>query len=221
MATHWVTDTETTGLHAQDGDRIIQIAAVEVVNLKITGRTFLSFVNPQGREIKLGSYQVHKISKEMVATAPTYPEVHPRFMECVGNGQLVIQNKQFDLGFIRAECARAGLEFHHDAVDTIDLARQRSPGAQVGLDALLRRLQIPSDARSIEALCQEVRLDKAVEHVDRSVKHDALIGCLLTAQVFIALCSASEFDLATASAVVRKPWPFANQRHDISPLIID
>lgn len=221
MPTHWVTDSETTGLHSHDGDRIIQLAAVEVVDLKITGRTFLSFVNPQGREIKLGSYQVHKISKEMVANAPPYSEVHPRFMECLGNGQLVIQNKQFDLGFIRAECARAGLQFHHDAVDTIDLARQRWPGAQVGLDALLRRLQIPADARAIEALCREVRLDRKIEHVDRSVKHDALIDCLLTAQVFIALCSASEFDLATASAVVRKPWPFAKQRHHIPQLIID
>lgn len=221
MLKHAVVDAETTGLQSADGDRIIQISAVEVVDLKITGRTFSTYVNPQGREIKLGSYQVHKISKEMVADAPLYSDVHPRLMDFVGDGQIVIQNKAFDLGFIRAECARFGLDFHHDAVDTIDLARQRWPGAQVGLDALLRRLQIPSNPRAIEALCRQVRLDREIEFVDRSTRHDALIDCLLTAQVFIALCSASEFDLAASSAVVRKPWPFALQCLDIPPLKID
>ncbi|PZR95222.1 MAG: hypothetical protein DI537_05400 [Stutzerimonas stutzeri] len=221
MLKHAVLDAETTGLHAADGDRIIQISAVEVIDLEITGRTFSTYVNPQGREIKLGSYQVHKISKEMVATAPLYSEVHPRLMGFIGDGQLVIQNKAFDLGFIRAECARFGLPFHHDAVDTIDLARQRWPGAQVGLDALLRRLQIPSHPRAIEALCREVQLDREIEFVDRSTRHDALIDCLLTAQVFTALCRASEFDLAASSAVIRKPWPFASQRLAITPLTID
>ena len=221
MAKHAVLDAETTGLNSADGDRIIQISAVEVVDLKITGRTFSTYVNPEGREIKLGSYQVHKISKEMVAHAPLYSEVHPRLMEFIGDGQLVIQNKAFDLGFIRAECGRVGIAFHHDAVDTIDLARQRWPGAQVGLDALLRRLQIPSSPKAIEALCREVGLDREIEFVDRSTRHDSTIDCLLTAQVFIALCSASEFDLSASNAVSRKPWPFANQNLNISPLRLD
>lgn len=217
---HAILDTETTGLSAADGDRIIQIAAVEMVDLKITGKTFVSYVNPQGREIKFGSYQVHKISKDMVANAPIFPAIFPAFMDFVGDAQLVIQNKHFDLGFIRAECARAGLEFHHDAVDTIDLARQRSPGAQVGLDALLRRHGIPSDVGSIRKLVQEVNLDRKIEVADRATKHDAVIDCLLTAQVFVALSSASEFDLVSSSSVARKPWPFGEQRHSIQPLII-
>lgn len=218
---HAIIDLETTGLHCADGDRVIQIAAVELVDLKITGRTFVSYVNPEGREIKLGSYQVHKISKDMVANAPKFKTVFPEFMSFIADAQLVIQNKQFDLGFLRAECARIEEAFHHDAVDTIDLARQRWPGAQVGLDALLRRMGIASDTRAIQALCDRVGLDRVIEVVDRSTKHDAVIDCLLTAEVFIGLCSASEFDLVSATSVVRKPWPFGAQRLDIQPLIID
>ena len=215
---HVAVDCETTGLSPSDGDRVIQIAAVELVNLKFTGRTFLSYVNPEGREIKYGSYQVHKISTDRLVDAPLYGQVHPALMEFIGDGQLVIQNKGFDLGFLRSEAARFGLQFPYDAIDTIDIARQKWPGAQVGLDALCKRLQIPKDAKSLTEFCRSISIDRDVQIKDRSEEHNALVDCLLLGQVYIAMMSETEFDLSRSSAGIKKPWPFAQQRLDIAPL---
>ncbi|GHE73874.1 DNA polymerase III subunit epsilon [Camelimonas fluminis] len=218
---HYALDTETTGLHHTDGDRIIEIAVVEICDHKLTGRSFHTLINPQGREIKYGSYNVHKISAEMLADAPTFGEIYPDLVEFFSPGQLVIHNKAFDLGFLAAEAKLCGVSFPFDAIDTIDLARQKWPGTQVGLDALCRRLNIPRDAASLTQLCADIRLDRAVEIHNRSERHSAIIDTLLLAQVYIAMVQTRELDLSSAHANAARPWPFRDQHLTAAPLILD
>lgn len=218
---NYVLDTETTGLQHADGDRIIEIAVVEMHNLKLTGRTFHSLINPQGREIKYGSYVVHKISADMLAGAPIFDDIYVELVEFIERGQLVIHNKAFDLGFLKAESMRFDVSFPFDAIDTIDLARQKWPGTQVGLDALCRRFNIPRDQASLQALCAEINIDRAVEIHSRTERHSALVDTLLLAQVYTAILQTNELALAHATGNGSKPWPFANQNLTAATLILD
>lgn len=122
-----VFDVETTGLSAKDGDRIIEIAAARVRNLKIV-ETFESFVNPF-RDIPIQAQNINKITPDMVADAPSAAEVLPKFVDFVGGACLCGQNVKFDLDFVCNELALAGqkLQDGTPAIDTIKLARHFMP----------------------------------------------------------------------------------------------
>ncbi|MDH4031633.1 MAG: DNA polymerase III subunit epsilon, partial [Chromatiales bacterium] len=104
-----VLDTETTGLEPEQGHRIIEIGCVEMVNRRLTGRTFQYYLNPE-REIDPGAQEVHGLSAEFLSDKPKFSEVADEFLEFVADGELVIHNAPFDIGFLDAELGRLDRE---------------------------------------------------------------------------------------------------------------
>ena len=175
-----VIDTETTGLDPRGGDRVVEIAAVELLNHLPTGRVFHHYLNPE-RDMPAGAFAVHGLSSEFLADKPRFAEVAEPFMGFIEDARLVIHNADFDLGFINVELGRLSLPVleRRRAVDTLALARQKFPGAQASLDALCRRFAIDNSSRT---------------------KHGALLDAELLSEVYLELIGGRQagFDLATA-----------------------
>ncbi len=164
---HLVLDTETTGLSAEDGHRIIEIGAVEMVNLSLTGRSLHLYINPE-RNIDVGAQDIHGLSSEFLADKPVFSDILLKFTDFIKDDLLVIHNAPFDIGFLNAELSRCGhppLSMER-VIDTLLLARQKYPGAQASLDALCRRFDIDNSHRDL---------------------HGALIDADLLASVFVEL----------------------------------
>lgn len=162
-----VLDTETTGLDATRGDRIIEIGAVELVNHFPTGRTYHQYINPQ-RPVSAGALEVHGLSDDFLADKPVYEEIADRFAEFIGNDILVIHNAPFDIGFINAELDRlnrAPLELDR-VIDTLFMARRKHPAGPNSLNALCARYGIDNSRRD---------------------KHGALLDAELLADVYIEM----------------------------------
>jgi DNA polymerase-3 subunit epsilon len=100
-----VLDTETTGLEVEQQHRVIEIGCVEIVNRRITGRSFHRYLNPE-RDIDEGAQQVHGLSREQLSTEPKFAQVHDEFLEFVREAELIIHNAPFDIAFLNAELAR-------------------------------------------------------------------------------------------------------------------
>ena len=145
-----ILDTETTGLHADRGDRIIEVAAIELLDRSQRGKSFQQYVNP-GREITADAEAVHGISSAMLRDKPEFGDIVEAFLAFIGDDPLVIHNAPFDLGFLNAELARCGRPPlpASRAVDTLELARRRHPGARNSLDRLAERYRIDTSARSL------------------------------------------------------------------------
>lgn len=171
-----VIDTETTGLDPELGDRIVEIGAVELVNQMPTGRTFHVYVNPQ-RDMPQEAFAVHGLSATFLADKPVFAAVAADFAAFVGDAKLVIHNAAFDMKFINAELGWAGRSLIPvaRAVDTLDIARRRFPGAQNTLDALCRRFGVDNSARE---------------------KHGALLDSELLAEVYLELMGGRQPDFA-------------------------
>ncbi len=162
-----VLDTETTGLDARNGDRIIEIACIELMNHLPTGRVWQKYVNPE-REVGVVALDIHGITDGFLKDKPVFSELVSEFLEFVGDATLVIHNAEFDLGFLNAELARLGFPklAASRAVDTVQLARRKFPGAPAGLDALCKRFNIDNSART---------------------KHGALLDAELLSEVYLEL----------------------------------
>jgi DNA polymerase-3 subunit epsilon len=162
-----VLDTETTGLSPNDGDRLVEIGCLEIVNQVATGNTFHRYINPE-RDVPKGAFDVHGLSAEFLRDKPKFAEVAEAFLEFIGDDPLVIHNASFDMGFLNHELKRAGREplAFERAVDTLTIARKRFPGAQNSLDALCRRFGVDNSNR---------------------VKHGALLDAELLAEVYLEL----------------------------------
>jgi DNA polymerase-3 subunit epsilon len=161
-----VIDTETTGLDPGDGHRIVEIAAIELVNHLPTGKTFHKYVNPE-RDMPEAAQAVHGLTSEFLASHALFAAIAPEFLEFIGGDPLVIHNAEFDLGFINAELKRIAMPPLLGAVtDTLILARRRFPGQPANLDALCRRFAIDLSSRE---------------------KHGALIDGELLAAVYLEL----------------------------------
>ena len=177
-----VLDTETTGLDPAQGHRIVEVACLELQNHLPTGQTFQRYVHPE-RDMPDTAHQVHGLSSEFLATYPVFAEVAGAFLDFIGKSRLVIHNAAFDLRFLNAELDRAGRPPlpAKRAIDTVALARRRFPGAQVSLDALCRRFEIDTSARSL---------------------HGAVLDCELLAEVYLELRGGRQpgFDLARANS---------------------
>ena len=163
-----VLDTETTGMDPFDGDRIIEIGAVELVNHLPTGKTLQLYVNPE-REVPLEAIAVHGITNEFLADKPVFSQVYSDFLEFIGtDSRLVIHNAEFDMKFINWELGQVG----HEAiggkrvVDTLTIAREKFPGSPANLDALCRRYGIDNSERTV---------------------HGALLDSELLAEVYLEL----------------------------------
>jgi DNA polymerase-3 subunit epsilon len=198
-----VLDTETTGLDPDSGHRVVEIACVELVNHVPTGREYQSYVNPE-RDMPDDAEGIHGLTAEFLADKPKFAEIAEAFLSFLGEDRLVIHNAEFDMRFLNAELKRLDRDplARERAVDTVQLARRRYPGAQASLDALCRRFEIDTTERD---------------------KHGALIDCRLLARVYLELVGGREPGLefaalgpsdpeATARAAgasVRAPRPHA------------
>ena len=142
-----VIDTETTGLDPEEGHRIVEIAAIELVNHLPTGKVFHKYVNPE-RDVPDGAQAVHGLTAEFLASHPVFAAIAGELLEFVGDDPLVIHNAEFDLAFINAELKRLGSPALLGAVtDTLLLARRKYPGQPANLDALCRRFAIDLSTR--------------------------------------------------------------------------
>ncbi|MEN6587226.1 MAG: DNA polymerase III subunit epsilon [Sulfuricella sp.] len=169
-----ILDTETTGLEISLGHRIIEIAAVEMVNRRLTNNHFHQYLNP-GREIDQGAQQVHGISLEFLQDKPLFKDVVQDFLDYVAGGELVIHNAPFDVGFLNYELGLLGFQpiQHYCPVitDTLKMAKALRPGQKNNLDALCKSYQIDNSKRTL---------------------HGALVDTELLAEVYLAMTRGQE-----------------------------
>lgn len=145
-----VLDTETTGFEPEEGDRLVEIGAVELMGHVPTGRTFHKYINPQ-RSMPEEAFKVHGLSEEFLSDKPLFTQVAQEFVDFIGSDKLVIHNAKFDMKFLNAELDWAGYPRlpDHQAIDTLAIARNKFPGSPASLDALCRRFGIDNSARTL------------------------------------------------------------------------
>jgi DNA polymerase-3 subunit epsilon len=169
-----VLDTETTGLDPKLGHRIIEIAAVELVDRRPTGRNLHLYVNPE-REIDAGATQVHGMTAEDLQDKPKFRDVAVDFLEFVRGAEWIIHNAPFDIGFLDGEFARLDMPpcatVHAALTDTLAMAREAFPGKRNNLDALCERFGVSNAQRTL---------------------HGALLDAELLAEVYLAMTRGQE-----------------------------
>jgi DNA polymerase-3 subunit epsilon len=179
-----VLDTETTGLDPGAGHRIVEVGALELLHHLPTGRTYQCYLNPE-RDMPEEAERIHGLSAQFLSNKPKFGEVAEDLLAFLGDAKLVIHNAAFDLKFLNAEFDLAGLDGLDmgRAVDTVQLARQRFPGAQVSLDALCKRFEIDNSARTF---------------------HGALLDCELLAEVYLELRGGRQPGFELQSNAIRR-----------------
>ncbi len=162
-----VLDTETTGFDPEAGDRIVEIGAIELFNHLPTGRTFHHYLNPE-RDMPASAFAVHGLSEAFLADKVLFAAIAEEFLEFVQDAKLVIHNASFDMKFLNAELVWAGQQKlpPDQAIDTLEIARRKFPGAMNSLDALCRRFGVDNSARE---------------------KHGALLDSEILAEVYLEL----------------------------------
>ncbi len=149
MTREIVLDTETTGLSPQNGDRVVEIGCVELFNHVPTGKNYHAYINPE-RDMPPDAERVHGLSAEFLADKPVFGAVAGEFREFIADHTLIIHNAPFDMGFLNAEMELAGhRQLANPVIDTVQLARQRHPGARVSLDALCKHYGIDNSRRTL------------------------------------------------------------------------
>ncbi|MGG5810813.1 DNA polymerase III subunit epsilon [Falsiroseomonas sp. CW058] len=175
-----VLDTETTGLDPASGDRVIEVAAIEIYNFMPTGQTFHVLVDPE-RDIPEEATRVHGFTAEMLRGKPLFAAIADDLLAFLGEDEIIAHNAPFDFGFLDAELVRAGRPKldRTRMLDSLAIAKRRYPGLPNSLDALCRRLGVDNSMRS---------------------SHNALLDVKLLAEVFLQLMGGKQpgFDLAAA-----------------------
>ena len=145
-----VLDTETTGLDPKQGDRIVEIGCVEIVDLVPTGQTYQAYINPE-RPMSAGAAEITGLSDGFLQDFPVFAQVAQAFARFIGEAPLIIHNAPFDVGFINAEFARLGMPALNSAriIDTLNIARRKFPGQSNSLDALCKRLGVNNTNRTL------------------------------------------------------------------------
>ena len=164
MTRQIVLDTETTGIDFKSGHRVIEIGCVEIVNRKFTGSEYQTYLNPD-RESEEGALKVHGLTFEFLQDKPRFSEVVDDFLDFINGSELLIHNADFDLSFLNFECKLANKELIERAniIDTLEIARQKYPGAQNSLDALCKRFNIDNSKREKHTACLLYTSDAADE----------------------------------------------------------
>ncbi len=153
-----VLDTETTGLDPKQGHRIIEVAAIELDGRKVSGRTFHRYVNPE-REIDEGAAAVHGLTLDRLQDEPKFIEIAPALLEFIAGAELIIHNAPFDIGFLNAELALAGLpKLDNPVLDTLKVAKDLHPGKKNNLNALCDRYQIDNSHRTLHGALLDTEL---------------------------------------------------------------
>lgn len=167
-------DTETTGLDPAQGHKIIEVAAVEVVNRRFTGNRYHSYLNPD-RDIDAGAQAVHGISIERLQGEPRFADIAREFLDFISGAELVIHNAPFDIGFLNRELGLLELgtvgEVCDNIVDTLKMAKDLHPGQRNNLDALCKRYFVDNSNRTL---------------------HGALLDAELLADVYMAMTRGQE-----------------------------
>ncbi len=169
-------DTETTGLSPANGDRMVEIGAIEVLHREVRRqRVFHHYIHP-GREIPEEVVRIHGIDDAKVRDCPRFSEIARDFLEFIEDATLVIHNAPFDLGFLMYELAEADMPAidHVPVIDTLDMARRRFPHQRNTLDALCDRFGIERGHRAL---------------------HGALLDAELLAEVYLAMTGGRQFAL--------------------------
>jgi DNA polymerase-3 subunit epsilon len=176
-----VFDTETTGLDPNQGDRLVEIGCIELVNRFPTGQTFHGYFNPE-RDMPEAAFKIHGLSGEFLGDKPLFAHRVDELVAFLGDAPLVAHNAMFDLGFLNAELERAGrtIVSRERLVDTLMLARRKHPGSSNRLDDLCARYKIDNSRR---------------------IKHGALLDAELLAEVYVELIGARQALLGLAEAV--------------------
>ena len=159
MSRQLVLDTETTGLEAREGHRVLEVAAIEIINLMPTGRVFHRVINPE-RDIPSDASRIHGITSVDVAGKPVFADIIDELEAFLGDDPIIAHNARFDFAMLDAEygrCGRPALN-RNRMVDTLELAKRRYPGMPNSLDALCRRLDIDNSMRTSHSALLDVRL---------------------------------------------------------------
>lgn len=173
-----VLDTETTGFDPAEGDRIVEIGAVELLNHLPTGRTYHQYINPE-RSMPAGAFEVHGLGDEFLRDKPVFATIGQAFLDFIADAKLVIHNASFDMKFLNHELKKASFPEipWPQAIDTLAIARQKFPGAANSLDALCRRFGVDNSARE---------------------KHGALLDSEILAEVYLELIGGRQQGLSLA-----------------------
>lgn len=167
-------DTETTGLYPAQGHRVIEVAAVEVVNRRLTKNHFHYYINPD-REIDQGAQEVHGISLEFLQDKPRFTDIADDLIAFIADSELIMHNAPFDVGFLNSEFGMLGLktveEITAKVTDTLKIAKEMRPGQRNNLDALCRHFGIDNSRRTL---------------------HGALLDAELLADVYMAMTRGQE-----------------------------
>ena len=154
-------DTETTGLYADQGDRIIEIGCVEMVNRKLTGNNLHFYLNP-GRDSHEEALKVHGISNEFLRDKPPFPAIVDELLQYVAGAEIIIHNAAFDLGFLNQELCQLKRpvfrEFVGSVTDTLVMAKEMFPGKRNSLDALCDRLGVDNSGRTLHGALLDAEL---------------------------------------------------------------
>ena len=192
-------DTETTGLYPAQNHRIIEIAAVEMINRRPTKNHFHVYLNPQ-REIDPAAQEVHGITLEFLQDKPLFEAVAQDLINFVRNSEVIIHNAPFDVGFLNSELGRIGLQpiaaFCDKITDTLKMAKDTRPGQRNNLDALCRHFGVNNSLRTL---------------------HGALLDAELLAEVYMAMTRGQEslmMDLVQSQPI------FAQQASDTTARIL-
>ncbi|MFO8125100.1 DNA polymerase III subunit epsilon [Yoonia sp.] len=187
-----VLDTETTGFEPHEGDRIVEIGAVELIGHVPTGRTYHQYINPQ-RSMPIEAFGVHGIGPDLLEPAqdpkpgqetlrdkPLFKDIAQDFVNFIGDAKLVIHNAAFDMKFLNAELGWVNRPLlpMDQAVDTLAIARRKFPGSPASLDALCRRFAINNSSRTL---------------------HGALLDSEILAEVYLELIGGRQPDFALAA----------------------
>lgn len=157
-----VLDTETTGFNPEDGHKIVEIGAIEVINRLPTGRSYHQYINPE-REIDASAIRVHGITNEKVAGMPIFSDIAQDFLDFIADDPIVAHNAQFDVRFLNHELNLADFDtMPNEVVDTLFMAREQFPGSQVSLDALCRRFEVDLSDRTFHGALLDAQLLAAV-----------------------------------------------------------
>lgn len=202
-----VLDTETTGFDPQQGDRIVEIGAVELINQMPTGRTYHQYINPE-RAMPQEAFEVHGLGDDFLRDKPVFKDIAQEFLDFVKDDKMVIHNAAFDMKFLNAELEWLNLPQlpWEQALDTLAIARKRFPGSPASLDALCRRFNIDNSNRTL---------------------HGALLDSEILAEVYLELLGGRQPGLVLANSGggsrggVEETWRASQRPSPLPPRITE
>jgi len=197
-----IIDTETTGLYPEQGHRIIELAGMEVVNRRSTGRTFHFYLDPE-REIDFGASEVHGRTWDDLKGKPKFGDIAAEFVDFSRGAEWVIHNAPFDIAFLDYELGRAGFascaDVHSSVIDTLALARDMFPGKRNTLDALCERFGIDNAHRTLHGALLDAQLLSEVYLAMTRGQETLMIDIAMPVSNVVTIGSAG-FALGSASA---------------------